>query len=225
MTDDPASAVAKAKVIGYAAPGARVFRPPPYVAAVICGALPLLGGAGVFAAWLTERSESLMVTGLFVIAGGCIVFLVGCGFLRAYINYHRRGRRLEPAVRRKVIAASLLLFSNFPAAFGCVALADHLWRTHTVRVVNASPSRIDRFVVTAPGIRSNLGPIEPGQRREISFKVLHEGELAYDMLQNDQPSSGVLSGYVEDGRASAHTLTVSKSGTVHTRSPTRLRFP
>jgi hypothetical protein len=225
VTDDAERSVAQTKVLKYAAPRARVFWPPPYVAAVTCGALPLLVGTGVFIAWLVRRSDSLMITGLFVIVGGCIVFLVGCGFLLAYVHYHRRrGRRLEPAVRRKALTAGLLLISNFPAAFGYAALADHLWRTHTVRVVNGSASRIDRFVLRAPGIHVNLGPIEPGQRAEVSFKVQHEGELAYEMVQNGQPSAGVLVGYIEDGRAQEHTLTVGSGATVHSQSPTRLRF-
>jgi hypothetical protein len=181
----------------------------PYLTiATWCGALPLMVGTTVFVLWLLTNYRSLQGVGLFTIVGGFLLFLVGalCLVLDA-------GRSLPAADRNrrrwKRLGVALLLLTNFPAAFVFIGVAARIEFSVSITVQNVGTAPIESFVVIAPGVRKELGPIPAGAERFVRFQPTGDGAVEYTMTLAGETSSGTLIDYVSAGMGDRCTVLVS----------------
>jgi hypothetical protein len=128
-----------------------------FLAAILCGALPLILGMTIYSLWRATGADWLMLAGLLNIGLGCL--LLGAGSLCLAL-YARRARAAAiPAWRIRVFAAGALLLLNFPAAAMLVVQAETVRTTFTVTVVNRSSLAHEALTVTGPADHFELGTV------------------------------------------------------------------
>src|SRR4051812_15569708 len=91
--------------------------------AYFCGAVPMIVGTSILAGFATTHFESFVMAGLLWLAVGLVIVLCGFGIAHTYARRSKeslaRGDISQMPRRRKML---LLLWLNFPVAFGCVVL-------------------------------------------------------------------------------------------------------
>jgi hypothetical protein len=173
--------------------------------AILCGATPLLLGSLIDTTWRFTRWPWLETAGLFLIAAGIILVTTGAAFLVRHVwREFRAARTLRPKNWFHAVMVGVLLLANFPAAAIFTLSAIHVVTRYTVRVLNESGSAIDRFVVTGPGVRVDLGPIAPGHKVEHHLGFSGDGSLDFTARQGQSDLRGVLEGYVAGGLGGRH---------------------
>lgn len=112
-----------------------------YRAALLCGIVPLAGGIGILLLWVATRIEVLEAAGLYWIALGTCIVVIGVLFLVVWSQ--QEGHKTEaPRGKPGLVALSLLLV-NFPAAAGVTFIASAIkypLRTVTIEDVTRENS-------------------------------------------------------------------------------------
>jgi hypothetical protein len=90
-----------------------------YRLAVLFGAAPLVSGVSILFAFVITNSEYLPVFGMLTIVVGLLGFAAGFGCLAEFRHRCRADACDKCGVRRRLVLAHLLLWSNFPAAVAC----------------------------------------------------------------------------------------------------------
>jgi hypothetical protein len=181
--------------------------------AYVCGAGPLLLATLIFITWIFTRWSWLMAAGLVLIYVGFATVIVGAGFLGWHV--FKKGRQVtgpRNAGRWSPRLAGALLMLNFPAAVGFAFMGLELHDRYCVHVVNDSGQAIESLVVTAPGVRLELGPIAAGSRANSYGKVAGDGEMAFVAHQGPAEIAGVVEGYVTNGMGGEATIRMLPSG-------------
>jgi hypothetical protein len=201
MTGDKHEAGAAATLVpNYASPAIVHWTSKlPYLSiAVWCGGLPLVVGTAIFVLWLATDYPVLQRLGLLTTMGGTLLVLVGATCLvldtgRSKPSDTRRRRTWKRA------GAALLLVINFPVAAVMVGAAVAIETSVSITVINTGTTTLDSFVVNAPGVSHELGPILPARRRQARVRPTSDGSMDYKMTQNGTTSTGTLVEYVTSG--------------------------
>jgi hypothetical protein len=197
----------------YASP--RIGKPSKsvYRLVIALAAAPIVcGGFAVLMYWLLGwqwyRDSSLMME----ILGGVAV-LAGIAMLFLFIARERRFRRLAASeFRWKVAVAVVLLVSNVPIIALYVHLPDKLTRKNTVTVVNQTSGTVDRAIVIIGGVKTDLGPVRPGQTVKGSFDMPMTGDLGYELWRTTRNSVSMSGGSVGRGGGVDHVITFTNTG-------------
>lgn len=177
--------------------------------ALVCGALPLLAGTGVYIAWRITRNDLLMVSGLWVIVLGLLAFLTGLACLAA--NHLRRADKTQGDQRTSGRILVLLLL-NFPAAAACVWSAGEASSRYTLTVINDGPLPVSDFTVNGAGVSLNLGSIAPGDSKDDYFHPTSEGALNFTARRDGKAFGGCFDGYATGGLAGQTTIRIHPDG-------------
>jgi len=214
MTESrPESVVA---ALEYEQPGAEKSQRSLYPVIMVLGGAPLVIGVSIFLLYWLTRADWLMLAGFFTLLAGVICFLSGGGLLLVYALEERRRKRLHPTVlQRRLWIALVLLMSNWPAGVACVFAAVEVMSRITVTVVNQGTTKIDSFVVIAPGVNKELGPIPAGKKVKTSFQVAREGSLDFTMINGGTTSGGSIDGYVTGSDGAEYGVVVTGSNAVN----------
>ena len=205
-------APARPVVPDYAGPasGPRASAVPYLAIANCCGALPLVVGCGVFSLWLLTGYHGLEQLGALTILVGVILFFVGAICLVADVSQAQAGVS-RPGRNWKRARAAALLLANFPVAVAIVGAAANIQSRVTVVVQNAGTTTIDSFVVAAPGVSREVGPIPPGASRRTRFTASTDGSVDFTMVRGNTKSTGTAIGYVTKGAGGSGTVVVNGS--------------
>jgi hypothetical protein len=180
--------------------------------AVYCGAIPLVIGLLVFAAWLVTGWERLMPIGVLVMAGGTLLVVVGIVALavHAYRELRTRGAAIGSA--RRMLLTLLLLLVNFPVAFSVMRAVWEISTAYLVTLVNASGAPVDSFVLSGPGFVKELGPLPAGGRANYVCRFSGDGELTFASQQGGTIATGVVDGYVTKSVGADEIVSIGLGG-------------
>lgn len=190
--------------------------------AVFCGVFPLLVGCLIYTTWYFIRRPWLTLAGLVTMVIGVVLFVIGATCLLLYLNEKSKeaGIRFTQILVPGILVGGLL-FSNFPIACLLMNSAGDIMTRFTVRIENQSGSPIDSFVLTAPGVNEDLGPIPNGAtvHRHLHFNA--DGQLVFRAKQRQQEFGGLVEGYVTRGWAGDRTIIIKPSGVYEIRRDDR----
>lgn len=187
--------------------------PFPLRIAFVFGLTPLFIGTLIFIAWLRVRLDWLETAGLITIVVGFVLFLGGLlALLLHLIRENDNERRARSMCFWQSCIAGGLLFANFPAALLYCHSALELKTSYTVVVHNQSSQPVDSFVVRAPGIDEELGPIGPNQLKQLAMHFRGDGPLQIVCRQEEVLFEGKLEGYVTSGVGGMKTVRITQKG-------------
>jgi hypothetical protein len=165
-----------------------------FYAAIACGALPLSVGAIIYLLWRLTWWDWLMGAGIGTIGSGLVlVFLGSLCLVKDFIDGSSRTLLRPP--RRVDVLAAVVLIANFPAAAFCLYSAEEVRTRYTVEVFNETNGPISSFVLTGPGVSTDLGPIAAGQHVRWHLHFHGSGPLNFAAKQQTE-FKGQLDGYV-----------------------------
>jgi hypothetical protein len=181
--------------------------------AVVCGAIPLTLGTIIYWTWRAKRLPWLEVAGLINIFTGLVLFTFGAICLAAYGFRESRtlGKRRVPLGWQIVLVAGLLLI-NFPAAAMYGISAMRLMNFRNVVIVNDSGKTIESFMLQAPGVEVEVGPIEPNKIAIRNLDFHSDGKLNFSAKQGDFQFGGQLEGYLTGGTGGETIVRVQPDG-------------
>jgi len=151
---------------------ARIFRR----IALGCALAPMAVGIAIVVLFGMTEWGWLTLAGLIMLPIGSLAVLTGLIFVLFSILEERAHARKTATPLRwlAAIVMTLLLFSNFVVAAGCIQagifLSFRAWVIVDVR--NDTPARIDRCVIRAAGSSRTAGPLLPGNSMAESFRLL-----------------------------------------------------
>jgi hypothetical protein len=193
----------------YAAPRIGRARASLYPAIIFLGAAPLVVGVSILILYWITRWDWLMGAGFYTLGGGAICFFGGVICLLIFWFQESRSKQRPPGeVRKKVGLAALLLASNWPVAFVCVAVGVAAMTRVTVTVINEGDAPIESFVVTAPGFSQELGPVAPGKKAKCVVRATNEGALEF-AAKSGGVTTTASGAYVGDFSGGDYEVTVS----------------
>lgn len=179
--------------------------------AIICGALPLVTGVAIFAAWLITSWQWLEYAGIITLYAGFGLFVVGAVALGVCI-YMARSVSPRLHLGRRVALAAILLLSNFPVAGVIVEAAIALETRYTVVVHHASKQPLADVLVFGGGCSERIESIPPGATVRRSFYIQHDDELRLQCLRGGVQVSETIDGYVTGSMGGHTTVTVGDNG-------------
>src|SRR4051794_30275650 len=101
----------------------------PLLGAVLCGAVPLVTGCGIFILWCGTGWDWLQLAGLLTIYAGVVAVLLGLVFLLAYVVERSARQELwRPASLAAVLAVLGLFGLNFPACAAIIGAVERIER-------------------------------------------------------------------------------------------------
>jgi hypothetical protein len=191
-----------------------------YRITIVCGALPLLLGAGIFLAWLALEREWLMVAGIHTIYLGFGLFVVGLGSLGCY--WWRASRAPEVPRDRmwsNIAGALVLLLANFPAAFGIVGAAVAVATRYRVVVHNRSAQPLNEIRLWGGGASAAIFSIAPQDTAERSLWFKGDGELKFEAKVGAKTLTTPVEGNVTNGGGGRAEVVVHEDGKVVVTHP------
>ena len=181
------------------------------------GALPLVTGVSITIAWVRTEADWLVSAGLFNIAIGLLLFMVGLLALgSAWLDTRQSSEKLPPGTRRKAWLAWILLFANFPAAFSCISTVFLIESSYSIRVENQSQDTITELELWGAGTERAFGTLTPNtsKRRRLYFKS--DGALRFRAKRNGKNIAGPVLDYVTAGGGGSSTLRFLPDGQFET---------
>ena len=157
------------------------------------------------------RWEWLVAAGMLLIPVGLVFFAFGFGCLLRGQSQTQDGRGSD-CIKVSTLAIGGLLFANFPAAAFYTWSAIDVTTRYTVEIVNDTGKTIDSFVLTAPGVHVELGPIQNGKRKQRHFQFSGDGSLDFSMRQQEVEISANADGYVTNGLGGRATIRLQPNG-------------
>ena len=119
-------------------------------------------------------------------------------------------RRL-PVFRRLTWA---LLIVNFPVAVLIIHSVIDVGTRYTVSVINERSGPIQSLIITAPGVRVELGPISSNGRARKHLRFSGDGSLEFEAHFEQSKTNGVVEEYVTPNLGGAKTVRVKNDGHV-----------
>ncbi|NBR85563.1 MAG: hypothetical protein EBT61_08655 [Verrucomicrobia bacterium] len=165
-----------------------------------------------------------MYAGIGTVGGGLVLFTGGsvCLVIHAcQVLIDRRGTLSRELV--KVSFCALLLLVNFPAAYFCLGTAARIQQQYTVIATNYSSVRVEKFVVTGPGVKVDLGPIKPGHtvKRHLDFRG--SGPLLCLAEQEGISTTAKLEELVDNSFRSYKRIQIPQKGVISVTPTEHLR--
>jgi hypothetical protein len=117
------------------------------------------------------------------------------------LDYHTPKKRRGPVVFRLLAA---LIGSILVLAVLCILIVVSVISSFsapssvTFHVLNRTSFRIDSFIFTSPRGDDELGPIGPGESREIKVKTAYNFQYRYVTKVNGRPITGVAAIWNDD---------------------------
>ena len=182
-------------------------------AATFCGAVPFLSATAIYATWLVTRWQWLVVAGFILLYVGFVAAVLGIVMLFAHVWRKRSCGATQLKPLRCIVVAAILLV-NFPAAVFYARSAVSIFTRYNVTVINASDIPVESFVVLAPGVNLEMGPIEPKGTVKNYHHPQGDGEMTYVLTQGGTEHQGMLEGYVTGNMNGDITVTVRGDGVV-----------
>ncbi|MGV3755088.1 MAG: hypothetical protein ACO1QS_06875 [Verrucomicrobiota bacterium] len=180
--------------------------------AFLCGALPLFIGTLIFLTWLITRWDWLMLAGLVTIFLGLVCFVMGVVGLS--IHLYRMGQIAPPERQRQnwlALITACLLIINFPAAYFYTNWASDISTRYTLIVVNESGQHMKSVMVTAPGVKREFGPIQPGGQVKRHLNFFGDGRMDFKAWASTE-TSGVIDGYAMGSMGGQKVLRLKPDG-------------
>ena len=180
--------------------------------AQVCGLLPLIVGAGIFVAWVTQHRDLILYAGLLAVPGFILIILGGFVALVAFI---RQARRKSAPYLQRAILTIVLLLANFPAGAGLAYLAMQIKTTYSVYLVNNSDQTFQSITLTDPeGNTFQIAPPPPHGQNKHSLHFNGEGQVKYTLQIDGVPKSGTMFGYITNNMGGQAHLTVEADGSI-----------
>ncbi len=194
-----------------------------YRFSVVCGALPLAGGAAILAGYALTRASWLEGAGFgWILFGVCCFALGSVALIWAFIA----NRKAKVLKARQGWLAALLLLSNFPAAYGCLYLGIMLANggtmfsgDYTVVVRNNSQTTLQATEIGGACCHRVLGDIPPHQIRKVAFH--NDGALSLGYQQGKRTHEVTISPYVGIDEGGSHEIVVNPDESVNVEPPPR----
>jgi hypothetical protein len=163
-----------------------------------------------------------MGAGVVTALAGLVAFFIGSV---ALVIYLRRQASASPELcrrsKRRALVAGGVLLANFPiAAIYAMSTIDVQTR-YVVRIVNESQQTLDGIVLVGPGIRVDVGVLEPGKAAHRNLHFRGDGSLTIVAMQNGVEVSGLVSGYVTSNLGGEATIRLKDHGTFEVHHDTR----
>ena len=154
----------------------------------ISGGLPLVAGSIAFIWWWISRDDLAILLGIAAVTAGPVLVLIGLICLILAL-------RKRPRVSRKMIlGAGLLLFSNFPIAWGYWNLVDAEVTTNRYRFINQTGVPVQQLVLSHRERQIGLcQQLDDGGSVEFFFSALNnggEGPISFTGRQGQQSIGG-----------------------------------
>lgn len=181
--------------------------------AILCWAIPLVLGLGVFGCWLATEEPWLIFAGMGVIGLGCLLFVVGMTAL-VYLWRHGvpdSGSRSSP---KAVLLTAALLFSNFPIAFGLSIGAASWSCRYQISIHNNSSQYLNDIRIFGGGCDIRMDGLGPGESTSRTFWIVNDGTL---LLEAKNPTNIIrvqADGYVTNGLGGNTRVTFLPNQTV-----------
>jgi hypothetical protein len=168
--------------------------------AIACGAIPLVAGTAIYFTWRVTRWESLMALGMLNIFVGLALFAVGAGCLlfQSMRDESSSGQQPIDAGLQNLLVACLLLV-NFPAALVYGLSAMEVMSRYTLQISNDSGRPVERFSLSGPNLKVDLGEIPVGAMIENVVDFRGEGQLLFSAEIDGEVIDGIVDGYVSSG--------------------------
>ncbi|MES2981786.1 MAG: hypothetical protein V4727_05675 [Verrucomicrobiota bacterium] len=178
---------------------------------IALGASPLIIGTLVYFTWRLTRWQWLEMMGVMTVLIGFIVFLAGAVCLILHLKHESRARRTSPL---NALLVGGLLIANFPLAAFYTSSAIEISKRYTVRVYNDSDHTIESFILEAPGVNTDLGPIPPKIHTKHQMHFTDEGSLKFTARQQELKFGDELEWYVSrSSKGRDKTIKVNGKGT------------
>jgi hypothetical protein len=191
--------------------------------ALFCGLVPLVAGTAAFLVWVTTRSDALASLGLWFLAGGALLFLIGVVAIGRYFWLVSRAPDSQGrSAWGSGVAAGLLLLANLPAAGAIFVAAVELETRYTLTIRNRSSSPIQNVRISGGGVLYDRGIIPPGLVVGASFHFANDGVLTLEGTLGGKKLVQTLEPYVTRGQGGNAQVTVAENGAVtvsHRRKP------
>ena len=156
--------------------------------ACFSGGLPLLVGSTAFAWWWISRSDIPILLGIGTVIGGPLLVLVATVCL--VIALRKRPR----VSRTKIFATAVLVFSNFPIAWGYWEAVCAEVSTSRYRFINESGIPINHLSLRHRERQiGSCERLEDGESIEFSFSALGnggEGPISFSAEQDHEMIGG-----------------------------------
>jgi hypothetical protein len=180
--------------------------------AFLCGTLPLVTGTLIFLTWLITRWDWLMLAGLITIFLGLVWFVIGSIGLSLLLR--RQGQIAPPERRRQnwlAFSTACLLLINLPAAYYYTAWASAISTRYTLIVVNESGQHLESVMVSAPGVKREFGPIQPGGQVKRHLNFFGDGRMDFKARASTE-TSGIIDGYAMGSMGGKKVLRLKPDG-------------
>ncbi len=197
-----------------------------YRFSVVCGALPLAGGAAILAAYALTRASWLEGAGFGWILFGLCCFALGSVALAWAFIANRKAKVLKT---RQGWLSALLLLSNFPAAYGCLYVGIMLtnggtlffFTDLTVVVRNNSQTTLKAAEIRGACCHRVLGDIPPHEIRKVTFHIDNNGALGLVYQQGTRTHEITISPDVGIDEGGSHEIVVNPDESVNVEPPPR----
>jgi hypothetical protein len=192
---------------GIKMPGKAIF-----ICALIFSLWPLVVGVSVFLLWWLTRWQILEMLGAFTIYGGIISVLLAFVAVVGYIIVAVKARVLLKKVALNAVIVLIAIIINFPAAFACIVGVDYISSIYALTIENRSSATIQQLTISGRDTIWSIGPILPGGKDHVKFRITFEGSLTFSASSNGNKIDGVLEGYVTSGCGGQRTLEIEDGG-------------
>ncbi len=150
----------------------------PFAIALILGAVPLVAGFAVFAAWVVSRWEGWIAAGLAIVGLGTLAVLAGLvALVFAFDRFRGEARLSSAGVAGRMACGAGLLLVNFPAAIAVMLAVIRLEERCVVVLTNDTDEVARGGTLSWPGDAAHVAEWSPGERRRFAFWCAGEGPI------------------------------------------------
>jgi hypothetical protein len=184
--------------------------------AVVLGVLPMVMGVGIVLLYWATYWQWLVTAGLWLLAVGTGMVLLGVAFLIVWGVMARRVARAEGGKfnAKAFWLALLLLLANFVVAVPCVVAGWHLAMQTMVEVINQTGAPLDECTIVLPnGIVWTEHGVPAGGRIRKKTSQYVEGAVVLKVQQGAVQVKVTLTGYAS-GPPGPHVRAYVKPGLV-----------
>ncbi|MAT72020.1 MAG: hypothetical protein CMJ58_21150 [Planctomycetaceae bacterium] len=180
-----------------------------YRLALVCGAVPLLAGLAILAAFAATEWDGFVVAGLICFYAGAVCFVIGGIALavRAYLLRDQSERKF------RWLPGGLLLLC-WPAAVFCLFCGLKIISKYAVIVQNDSPHVLTAVELIGGGCDGAIGDVPAGETRRINLWFHCDDELRMRFKRQGEEHSVLVDSYVTANLGGKKRLVVRLDGGV-----------
>jgi type IV secretory pathway VirB6-like protein len=182
------------------------------ICALVLSLGPLVVGVSIFLLWLLTRSPMLEVLGLLTIWGGFFSVLLALAAVIAYISEAIMAKERAGKIVLRAMIVLIAIIINFPAALACIAGSNYISSFYVLTVENRSSVPIQQVTISGGGITRNVGPILPGGKDRVKFRITSKDSLTFSASSNGLKIDGVLEDYITPRSGANRTLAIMDGG-------------